>query len=51
VIIFSGFAADRMSSTALSLGADAYLEKGEALDVVRRTVREVAKERRRADGA
>jgi DNA-binding NarL/FixJ family response regulator len=51
VIIFSGFAAERVAATALSRGADAYLEKGEALEVVRRTVREVAEGRRRSGAA
>jgi DNA-binding NarL/FixJ family response regulator len=42
IIVFSGFAADRMRAPALALGADRYLEKGEPLDVIRDTVREVA---------
>lgn len=42
IIVFSGFAADRMSGPALALGADRYLEKGEPLDVIRTTVRAVA---------
>jgi DNA-binding NarL/FixJ family response regulator len=41
-VVFSGFAADRMREPALARGADRYLEKGEPLDVVRATVREVA---------
>ena len=32
----------RMRAPALALGADRYLEKGEPLDVIRDTVREVA---------
>jgi len=48
IIIFSGFAADRMSVVALGQGADRYLEKGEPLEVVRRVVLEVAEERRAA---
>jgi DNA-binding NarL/FixJ family response regulator len=48
IIIFSGFAADRMSVVALDQGADRYLEKGEPLDTVRRVVLEVAEERRAA---
>lgn len=48
IIIFSGFAADRMSVVALDQGADRYLEKGEPLEVVRRVVLEVAEERRAA---
>ena len=51
IVVFSGFAADRMSATALALGADRYLEKGEPLDVVRATVREAAAARRRPGAA
>jgi DNA-binding NarL/FixJ family response regulator len=46
IVVFSGFTADRMSSPALALGADRYVEKGEPLDLVRVTVREVAETRR-----
>jgi DNA-binding NarL/FixJ family response regulator len=42
IIVFSGFAADRMRGPALALGADRYLEKGEPLDVIRDAVRAVA---------
>jgi DNA-binding NarL/FixJ family response regulator len=42
IVVFSGFAAERMREPALELGADRYLEKGEPLDRVRATVREVA---------
>jgi DNA-binding NarL/FixJ family response regulator len=42
VIVFSGFAADRMRAPALALGAARYIEKGEPLDAVRTAVREVA---------
>lgn len=42
IIVFSGFAAERMREPALSLGAVRYLEKGEPLESVRATVREVA---------
>jgi DNA-binding NarL/FixJ family response regulator len=48
IVVFSGFAADRMGQVATDLGADRYLEKGEAIDVVRDTVREVARDRRAA---
>jgi len=51
IVVFSGFAADRMSATALSLGADRYLEKGEPLEVVRATVRDAAGARRRPGAA
>ncbi|MDX6657011.1 MAG: hypothetical protein QOH62_1804 [Solirubrobacteraceae bacterium] len=50
IIVFSGFAADRMRGPALALGADRYLEKGEPLEVIRQTVREVATKRPRGDG-
>jgi DNA-binding NarL/FixJ family response regulator len=46
IIVFSGFAAERMRRSVLNLGADRYLEKGEPLDTVRATVREVVAERR-----
>lgn len=42
IVVFSGFAADRMRQPALDLGAVAYLEKGEPLERVRATVRSVA---------
>lgn len=42
IVVFSGFAADRMREPALKLGAAQYIEKGEPLDSVRATVREVA---------
>jgi DNA-binding NarL/FixJ family response regulator len=48
IVVFSGFAAERMSQVAVDLGADRYLEKGEAIEVVRQTVREVARARRAA---
>jgi DNA-binding NarL/FixJ family response regulator len=51
IIVFSGFAAERMSVVALALGADRYLEKGEPLDVVRQAVRELARERRESAAA
>jgi DNA-binding NarL/FixJ family response regulator len=46
IVVFSGFAADRMSTPALSLGADRYLEKGAPLEAVRTAVREVAEAHR-----
>ena len=46
IVVFSGFAANRMSLPALTLGADRYLEKGEPLEAVRDAVREVAAARR-----
>jgi DNA-binding NarL/FixJ family response regulator len=41
IVVFSGFAADRMAGPALELGADRYLEKGDPLDAVRDVVREL----------
>jgi DNA-binding NarL/FixJ family response regulator len=41
VIVFSGFAADRMSEPALALGAARYLEKGEPFDAVRAAIHQV----------
>jgi DNA-binding NarL/FixJ family response regulator len=46
IIIFSGFAADRMREPALQGGADLYLEKGLPLDEVISAVRDVANARR-----
>jgi DNA-binding NarL/FixJ family response regulator len=46
IIVFSGFAADRMREPALQGGADLYLEKGLPLDEVISAVREVAVTRR-----
>lgn len=48
IIVFSGFTADRMAEEALALGADAYLEKGEDIDVVARAVRDAVDLRRAA---
>jgi DNA-binding NarL/FixJ family response regulator len=41
IVVFSGFAADRMPQPALELGAARYVEKGEPLEAVRATVHEV----------
>lgn len=41
ILVFSGFAAERMASSALESGADQYLEKGEPLESVRAAVRAV----------
>jgi DNA-binding NarL/FixJ family response regulator len=48
IVVFSGFAAERMADEAVRLGADRYLEKGAPLDVVRSVVREVVAARRDA---
>jgi len=50
IIVFSGFAADRMSESAIRSGADRYLEKGAPLDAVISTVHEVAESRRGGGG-
>jgi len=47
IIVFSGFAADRMSSSALEQGADRYIEKGAPLADVRAVVRDEVVARRR----
>jgi DNA-binding NarL/FixJ family response regulator len=41
IVVFSGFAAERMAEEALRLGAHRYIEKGAPLDRVRTVVREV----------
>jgi DNA-binding NarL/FixJ family response regulator len=46
IIVFSGFAADRMAARALELGADRYVQKGIALDELSAAVHEVAAARR-----
>jgi len=50
IIIFSGFAAERMEEPALESGADLYIEKGSPLDDVIAAVRNVAESRRGNDG-
>jgi DNA-binding NarL/FixJ family response regulator len=49
IIIFSGFAADRMQDVAIGLGADRYLEKGAPLGLLFNAVREVVAQRRRGN--
>ena len=46
IIVLSGFEQARMEAQALALGADRYLEKRAGMAEVRRTVAEVAAERR-----
>ena len=46
IIVFSAFAADRMSRSALEQGADRYVEKGAPLQDVRAIVREEVGARR-----
>jgi DNA-binding NarL/FixJ family response regulator len=45
IVVFSGFAADRVAAIALELGADRYLEKGTDLAIVRATIRDVSARR------
>ena len=45
IVVFSGFARERMGALALEQGADRYLQKGVPLETVRAAVREVARER------
>ena len=47
IIVFSGFAAERMREPALQHGADVYIEKGSPLDEVISAVRDLAGARRR----
>ena len=47
IIVFSGFAAERMREPALELGADLYIEKGTPLNLLADAVQDVA----RAGGA
>lgn len=42
IVVFSGFAAGRMSAAALEAGADHYLEKGEPGSVIVRALKHVA---------
>ena len=42
VIVFSGFTEAKMAAIVLERGADRYIEKGESLERVRETVRELA---------
>jgi CheY-like chemotaxis protein len=49
IIVFSGFAAERMREPALANGADLYIEKGLPLDQVISAVADVA-DARRGDG-
>lgn len=50
IIVFSAFAADRMSRSALDQGADRYVEKGAPLEDVRAVVREEVGARRGSGG-
>lgn len=43
IVVFSGYAADRMAPLALAVNAARYVEKGRALEDLRDVVREVAR--------
>jgi DNA-binding NarL/FixJ family response regulator len=43
IVVFSGYAAEQLEATALSLGAHRYVEKGTQITVVAEAVREAAK--------
>jgi DNA-binding NarL/FixJ family response regulator len=43
IVVFSGFAAERMRELALELGADLYIEKGTPLDLLADAVQDVAR--------
>ena len=43
IVVFSGFAADRMRAPAMQLGADCYIEKGAPLDSLAAAVHDVAR--------
>lgn len=45
IVVFSGFGAERMAATALAQGADAYRQKGIALDELRDAVLEAIRAR------
>jgi DNA-binding NarL/FixJ family response regulator len=46
IIVFSGFAAERVAAQALELGADRYVQKGVALDELSSAVSDVVAARR-----
>jgi DNA-binding NarL/FixJ family response regulator len=50
IVVFSGFAGERLREAVIARGADRYVEKGEPLSVLATAVREVAEARRNADG-
>lgn len=45
IVVFSGFAADRLEATVLRLGADRYVQKGDDFAELRRTLIEACAER------
>jgi DNA-binding NarL/FixJ family response regulator len=49
IVVFSGFAGERMRAAVLACGADRYVEKGAPLDALAAAVREVAELRRDGD--
>jgi DNA-binding NarL/FixJ family response regulator len=50
IVVLSGFSAARLGQTALDLGADRYLEKGESGEIIRETIRTVAAARAGGSG-
>ncbi len=46
IVVFSGFSAERLAPTALALGADRYIEKGEGFAALRNAVLDACAERR-----
>lgn len=50
IVVFSGFAADRMEALARQVGADRYVEKGAPMEVVRSALRGAVRARH-ADSA
>lgn len=48
ILALSGFTADRMAAPVMEMGADAYLEKGEDVAVIRRAIHEAAARERSA---
>lgn len=51
IVVFSGFAADRVATVAIELGADEYVEKGTDLAALRVAIREGARRRGTAPAA
>jgi DNA-binding NarL/FixJ family response regulator len=51
LLVFSGFAEERLGEASLARGADRYIRKGEPAEEVRRVVLEAVAERRNVGGA
>jgi DNA-binding NarL/FixJ family response regulator len=50
LLVFSGFAEERLGEISLARGADRYLQKGEPAEAMRRAVLDAVAERRRNGG-